>query len=89
MSTATQPQVNVQDLQSQIALLQAQIKAQRELQGGLTLRVSEKGALSVYGMGRFPVTLYREQWERLAKAMPLIQEFITANADKLKVKGQE
>ncbi len=53
----------------------------------LTLKVSEKGALSVYGMGRFPVTLYREQWERLITNVAVIQDFIKANADTLTTKN--
>ena len=53
----------------------------------LTMKVSEKGALSVYGLGRFPVTLYRGQWERLALAMPDIKVFIEQNADLLAVKA--
>ena len=53
---------------------------------GLTCKVSEKGAVSVYGLGRFPVTLYREQWERLLAASEEIRKFIGENQDKLKVK---
>jgi hypothetical protein len=53
---------------------------------GLTCKVSEKGAVSVYGLGRFPVTLYREQWERLLAASDEIRKFIGENQDKLKVK---
>lgn len=53
---------------------------------GLSLKVSEKGALSVYGMGRFPVTLYKEQWLKLLGMADQIQAFITANEDKLKTK---
>lgn len=53
----------------------------------LSLKVSEKGALSVYGLGRFPVTLYRGQWERLLKAAPTITAFIEANAALLAVKA--
>lgn len=52
----------------------------------LTMKVSEKGALSVYGLGRFPVTLYRGQWERLATAMPDIKVFMDQNAALLAVK---
>ena len=54
----------------------------------LSLRVSEKGALSVYGLGRFPVTLYQEQWTRLVNMAPEIKAFIAANAHRLKVKGE-
>ena len=53
----------------------------------LTLKVSAKGAVSVYGMGRFPVTLYREQWERVLGHADAIRAFIDANAAALKVKG--
>ena len=49
-------------------------------------KVSEKGALSVYGMGRFPVTLYREQWEKLLGMSDEIRRFIQENDDKLKKK---
>jgi hypothetical protein len=47
----------------------------------LSLKVSHKGALSVYGMGRFPVTLYREQWEKLIKAIDQIRTFLDAPVD--------
>jgi len=52
----------------------------------LTLKVSEKGALSVYGLGRFPTTLYRGQWERLFNARQQIADFIKTNANLLSVK---
>jgi hypothetical protein len=52
----------------------------------LTMKVSDKGALSVYGLGRFPVTLYRGQWERLLGAQVEITAFIEANATTLTVK---
>ena len=50
------------------------------------LKVSEKGALSVYGLSRFPVTLYKEQWEKLLAMSDEIKGFITENKDRLKVK---
>ena len=53
---------------------------------GITMKVSEKGALSVYGMGRFPVTLYKEQWLKLLDMSDSIQAFIAANEGKLKSK---
>lgn len=53
---------------------------------GITMKVSEKGALSVYGMGRFPVTLYKEQWLKLLDMSDDIRAFITANEGKLKTK---
>lgn len=53
----------------------------------LTMKVSEKGALSVYGLGRFPVTLYRGQWERLLSHSAEIERFIKANDTLLAVKA--
>jgi len=52
----------------------------------ITLKVSEKGALSVYGLGRFPVTLYRSQWERLFNCRQQIAAFISDNAKLLATK---
>lgn len=52
----------------------------------LTLKVSEKGAVSVYGMGKFPVTLYSGQWERLLGASDEITRFIEANRSMLATK---
>jgi hypothetical protein len=59
----------------------------RRAAGDVTLRVSEKGAVSVYGLGRFPVTLYQEQWEKLLAHADDIRAFITANHERLKKKG--
>ena len=53
---------------------------------GLSLKVSEKGAVSLYGMGRFPVTLYKEQWLRILASAPEIEAFIRENDSKLKTK---
>ncbi len=53
---------------------------------GLRLKVSEKGAVSVYGMGRFPVTLYKEQWLKLLNISDEIRAFIAANDAQLKAK---
>ena len=50
------------------------------------MKVSEKGALSIYGMGRFPVTLYKEQWLKLLGMSDEIREFIKANDSQLKAK---
>ena len=54
---------------------------------GVTMKVSEKGALSVYGMGRFPVTLYKEQWLKLLAMAEDIRAFISANEERLKTKA--
>lgn len=53
----------------------------------LTLKVSEKGAVSLYGMGRFPVTLYGTQWERLLNEADTIRAFLVANASLLATKA--
>ena len=53
---------------------------------GLSMKVSEKGALSIYGMGRFPVTLYKEQWLKLLNISDEIRAFIAANEARLKSK---
>ena len=54
---------------------------------GITMKVSEKGGLSVYGMGRFPITLYKEQWLKLLDMTDEIRAFIAANEATLKAKG--
>ncbi len=53
---------------------------------GITMKVSEKGALSVYGMGRFPITLYKEQWLKLMDMSDAMRAFIAANDSVLKTK---
>ena len=65
------------DLQALVAQLQAEnAKLKEARHKSLSFKVSEKGALSVYGLGRFPVSLYRGQWERLIEAIPQIKAFI-------------
>ncbi len=54
---------------------------------GLSLKVSQKGGVSVYGLGRFPVTLYKEQWEKLLDISDDIRTFIQENESQLKTKG--
>lgn len=56
---------------------------------GMTLKVSEKGGVSVYGLGRFPVTLYKEQWEKLLGMVDDIRAFLTEHAAELKTKEKE
>jgi hypothetical protein len=53
---------------------------------GIRMKVSEKGAVSIYGMGRFPVTLYKEQWMKLLDMSDDIRAFISANESQLKAK---
>ena len=71
------------DVQALIASLQAKAVQPRTL----SLKVSEKGAVSLYGMGRFPVTLYGSQWERLLDASETIRAFLVTNASLLSVKA--
>ena len=74
-------------MQAEIERLRAENDAlKKPARGQLSLRVSEKGALSVYGMGRFPVTLYREQWEKLLGMSDQIRQFIQENDHLLKKK---
>jgi len=54
----------------------------------MEFKVSEKGGVSVYGLGRFPVTLYYEQWTRLLDASENLRQFLEENKAKLKLKGQ-
>jgi hypothetical protein len=54
---------------------------------GVSLKVSEKGGVSVYGLGRFPVTLYKEQWTKLLAMADEIRTFIKENDSRLKTKG--
>jgi hypothetical protein len=54
---------------------------------GISLKVSEKGGVSVYGMGRFPVTLYKEQWTKLLDMADEIRAFIRDHESELKAKG--
>ena len=62
------------------------LKRQTARAGSLTFKVSEKGAVSVYGLGRFPVTLYQEQWEKLLGHADDVRSFIESNRDRLKKK---
>lgn len=54
--------------------------------GALRCKVGASGGVSVYGLGRFPVTLYQEQWMRLAEFMPSVRDFIADHRDELKAK---
>ncbi len=75
------------DVQAELARLRAENERLKQAgRGKLAMKVSEKGALSVYGMGRFPVTLYKEQWLRLLTMAEEIKAFIEANQDSLKAK---
>ncbi|MEO6460299.1 MAG: hypothetical protein ABIO95_07605 [Bdellovibrionota bacterium] len=62
------------------------LKNKAQSRGTLSMKVSEKGALSLYGMGRFPVTLYKEQWLKLLSFAEELKQFISDHNDKLKTK---
>jgi hypothetical protein len=77
-----------EELQAELERLRAENERLKQpaSRGAMSLKVSEKGALSVYGLGRFPVTLYREQWEKLLNMADQIREFIKNNDASLKKK---
>jgi hypothetical protein len=77
-----------EELKAEIERLRAENETLKKppTRGQMTLKVSEKGALSVYGLGRFPVTLYREQWDKLLGMAEEIRRFIQDNDAGLKKK---
>jgi hypothetical protein len=77
-----------EDLQTELARLKAENeRLKAEHARGVSLKVSEKGGVSVYGLGRFPVTLYKEQWIKLLDRAQEIRAFIQENESRLKSKG--
>jgi len=75
------------DLRAELARLQKENAALKQgAAKGISMKVSEKGGLSIYGLGRFPVTLYKEQWTRLLDMADEIRTFIAANDSALKTK---
>ena len=76
-----------EDLRAELARLQQENAALKQgAAKGISMKVSEKGGLSIYGLGRFPVTLYKEQWTRLLDMADDIRRFIAANDSALKTK---
>lgn len=76
------------ELIAQLAALRAEnVRLKAQATAKLHLKVSEKGAVAVYGMGKWPVTLYRGQMERLLEAKEVILAFITDHAAELSVKS--
>jgi hypothetical protein len=73
-----------EELKARLAALEKQPRRT----GSLEFRVSEKGGVSIYGLGRFPVTLYYEQWKRLLDVSDKLSEFLEENKAKLKLKEQ-
>jgi hypothetical protein len=77
----------VEDVKAENEKLKAEIEALKKSSPKSGLKVSEKGGVSVYGLGRFPVTLYKEQWLKLLDMTDEIREFIKQNDARLKTKG--
>ncbi|OFZ51384.1 MAG: hypothetical protein A2381_17885 [Bdellovibrionales bacterium RIFOXYB1_FULL_37_110] len=79
--------MNDENIKAELERLRAENEALKKTSSkGLTMKVSQKGALSIYGMGRFPVTLYKEQWLKLLDMSNDIRAFIKANEEELKTK---
>lgn len=86
------PAMSDENLKAELERLRAEnerLKSEKKSGRALSLKVSEKGGVSLYGLGRFPVTLYKEQWAKLLDLADEIRQFITENESKLKTKGEE
>ena len=78
---------NTEEMKRELERLRAENEALKKTSSkGLSLKISEEGGLSVYGLGRFPVTLYKEQWTKLLDMADDIRAFLKANDSKLKTK---
>ena len=76
-----------EDLKAELAKLRAENESLKKSSArGISLKVSQKGAVSLYGMGRFPVTLYKEQWLKILEMSDVIRNFIKENDSALKAK---
>ncbi len=79
--------MSAEDLKAELERLKNENAALKKAQAGSTrIKVSDKGGVSVYGLGRFPVTLYKEQWVKLLNMADEIRSFIDANQQHLKSK---
>ena len=79
--------METEDPQAELARLRAENESLKQKRNSaVSMKVSEKGGLSVYGLGRFPVTLYQEQWVKLLALSDEIKQFIEENKEKLKTK---
>jgi hypothetical protein len=84
------PMTTQEELLQRLAQLEAENERLKAgARKGISMKVSEKGGLSVYGLGRFPITLYPEQWTRLLSMADDIRAFIEDNRDRLKWKDKE
>ncbi len=80
------PEETKEELLARIAELEKQAGSKKS--GRMDFKVGEKGGVSVYGLGRFPVTLYYEQWIRLLDAGEELRVFLEANKSRLKLKSE-
>ena len=79
--------MNESEMQAELERLRAEnVQLKSKDKGGIRLKVSEKGAVSLYGMGRFPVTLYKQQWLRILASAAEIEAFLRENESRLKTK---
>lgn len=76
-----------EELKARLAQLEKEVEGKKR-SGELTFKVGDKGGVSVYGLGRFPVTLYYEQWKRLLAASEDLTKFLEENKSRLKLKDQ-
>ena len=76
-----------EELKAKLSQLEKEVETKKR-SGDLIFKVGEKGGVSVYGLGRFPVTLYYEQWTRLLDTADKLREFLEENKSKLKLKDQ-
>ena len=76
-----------EELRARLQELEKQVETKKR-SGAMEFKVSEKGGVSVYGLGRLPVTLYYEQWTRLLDASETLRQFLEENKSRLKLKGQ-
>lgn len=89
-NAAQQVSPEIAALMAQVQALQAEVaKAKQAKQARLSLKVSAKGGVSLYGMGRWPVTLYRSQWETLLGMAEEIKAFIQENEGQLSSKNKD
>ena len=79
------PEPSYEELKAKLAALEEKVKTRERR--AIDFKVSEKGGVSVYGLGRFPVTLYYEQWIRLLDHADQLREFLEENKPNLKLKG--
>jgi hypothetical protein len=79
------PEPTKEELLQRIAELESEVSGRKS--GELEFKVGEKGGVSVYGLGRFPVTLYYEQWIKLLDKSDALRAFLEENKGKLKLRG--